>query len=308
MAAAEAGPSRPTARVFFHSLAFVVGFMAVFVLLGASASFLGRLLFDYSTLLQRVGGVMLVVFGMRLMGLDWSRRRWIGAAVVVALITAILASGLLIQGRIESGPYMANWIADSVMLGLVVLAGAGWTTTQQIILAVGAGALNYLASFDDLVPRLVASLLITLIVIFLNRADFFYAEVKLELESVDPARTRHQARGGYLRSLLFGVVFAAGWTPCVGPILAGILVLASQLQTVGQGILLLVAYSLGLGIPFLVVGLAFGPLSRSLRKVNRYLGVVSLVSGVLLVLMGIFIFTDSLTFLAQYGTFFQLEY
>jgi cytochrome c-type biogenesis protein len=82
---------------------------------------------------------------------------------------------------------------------------------------------------------------------------------------------------------------------------------ASQLQTVGQGVLLLVAYSLGLGIPFLVVGLAFGPLSQQLRKMSRYLGVVSVVSGVLLVLMGILIFTNSLTFLAQYGDFIELE-
>ena len=83
--------------------------------------------------------------------------------------------------------------------------------------------------------------------------------------------------------------------------------LASQLQTVGQGILLLVAYSLGLGIPFLVVALAFGPLSKSLRNMNRYLGIISIVSGVLLVLMGILIFTGSLTFLAQYGNFIELE-
>jgi cytochrome c-type biogenesis protein len=141
--------------------------------------------------------------------------------------------------------------------------------------------------------------LIVLITVFLNRADLFYTEKKLELKRTD--------QSGYLRSLLFGVVFAAGWTPCIGPILASILVVASQLQTVGQGVLLLVAYSLGLGIPFLLVGLAFGPLSKSLRKMNRYLGVVSVVSGVLLVLMGTLIFTDSLTFLAQYGNFFELE-
>jgi cytochrome c-type biogenesis protein len=149
------------------------------------------------------------------------------------------------------------------------------------------------------VPNLGASLLIALAAFFLNRADFFYAEKKFEIEAA--------GQTGYLRSLLFGVVFAAGWTPCVGPILTAILVVASQLQTVGQGILLLAAYSLGLGVPFLLVGLAFGPLSRSLRKLNRYLGIVSIVSGLLLILMGILIFTDSLSFLAQYGTFIDLE-
>jgi cytochrome c-type biogenesis protein len=83
--------------------------------------------------------------------------------------------------------------------------------------------------------------------------------------------------------------------------------MASQLETVGQGILLLTVYTLGLGIPFLLVGLAFGPLSRWLRRMNRYLGAVSVISGVLLVLMGIFLFTDSLTFLSQYGSFFDFE-
>jgi cytochrome c-type biogenesis protein len=140
--------------------------------------------------------------------------------------------------------------------------------------------------------------LIALVTFFGNRADLFYTEKKLELQ--DTGRT------GYLRSLLFGLVFAAGWTPCIGPILAGILVVASQLQTVGQGILLLLVYSLGLGIPFLLVGLAFGPLSKTLRRMNRYLGLVSVISGGLLVLMGTLVFTNSLTFLARYGSFFEL--
>jgi cytochrome c-type biogenesis protein len=300
VATGEQGETRrETARTFSHALLFVLGFMIVFVLLGASATFIGRVLLDYTVLLRRVGGVLLVVFGMRLMSIGWNRRRWIGAAVVVAVVTFVFDSGLLAQGNIELSGYTIVWLEESVMMGLIVIAGADWGTARQIILAVAAGILNYLASFDALVPNLVASVLIVLITVFLNRADFFYTEKKLELKRTD--------QSGYLRSLLFGVVFAAGWTPCIGPILASILVVASQLQTVGQGILLLVAYSLGLGIPFLLVGLAFGPLSKSLRKMNRYLGVVSVVSGVLLVLMGILIFTDSLTFLARYGNFIELE-
>jgi len=293
------GTRRETARTFLHSLLFVLGFGLVFVLLGASATFIGRFLFDSAILLQRVGGVVLVVFGMRLMAVGWDRRRWIAAAVVVTLATFVLDSGLVAQGRIGFGDYSLIWLQESLMMGLIVLAGADWSTARRVILAAGAGILNFLASFDLLVPNLLASTLITLAVIFLNRADFFYAEKKIELK---PSQ-----QTGYLRSLLFGVVFAAGWTPCVGPILAGILLVASQLETVGQGILLLVAYTLGLGIPFLLVGLAFGPLSRWLRRMNRYLGVISVVSGVLLVLMGVLIFTDSLAFLSRYGSFFELE-
>lgn len=295
----QAGTRRETIRTFLHSLFFVLGFTLVFVLLGASATFLGRLLLDYSVLLQRVGGVLLVVFGMKLMGIGWSKRGWIVAASVVAIVTFVLDSGLLAQGQIEFGEYAIVWLEEAVMMGLVVLAGADWGMARQIILAVGAGTLNFLASFDMLVPNLLTSVLIALVTFFLNRADFFYTEKKIEL--------RQTEQTGYLRSLLFGIVFAAGWTPCIGPILAGILLVASQLDTVGQGILLLIAYSLGLGIPFLLVGLALGPLSKSLRKANRYLGVVSIVSGVLLGLMGILIFTDSLTFLAQYGSFLEIE-
>jgi len=190
-------------------------------------------------------------------------------------------------------------LEEGLLMVAVVLAGAGFGTAVNVGLALVVGVLYFLSSYDTLVPNLVGSLLVAAAAFFLNRADFFYAEKKIELQPT--------GRGGYARSLLFGVVFAAGWTPCVGPILTLILVVASQLDTVGQGILLLVAYSLGLGIPFLLVGLAFGPLSRWLRRMNRYLGIVSIISGLLLVLMGVLIFTGSLGFLSQYGTFFDFE-
>ncbi|MGC8837924.1 MAG: cytochrome c biogenesis CcdA family protein [Anaerolineae bacterium] len=111
---------------------------------------------------------------------------------------------------------------------------------------------------------------------------------------------------GYLSSLLMGVFFSAGWTPCVGPVLAGILLLASQEQTAARGAFLLSAYSLGLGVPFLAVGAAFGPLSGWLRRLNRHLHLVSVVSGLLLIGIGLLIFTDSLRILAAYGTFWDL--
>jgi len=299
LSSAEAGTRRETARTLLHALAFVLGFGLVFILLGASATFVGRFLFDSKILLQRVGGVMLVVFGMRLMAIGWDWKRWSVAAIVAAGATFLLTSGVIVQGEIDLGDYTLVWLMESVMMGLVVLAGADWSTFRRVVLAVAAGVLNYLGSFDAVLPNIIGSSLITLAVVFLNRADFFYAEKKIELKQT--------GQTGYLRSLLFGVVFAAGWTPCIGPILAGILLVASQLETVGHGVLLLAAYTLGLGIPFLLVGLAFGPLSRWLRRLNRYLGIVSIVSGLLLVLMGLFVFTDSLTFLSQYGNLFELE-
>ncbi len=94
------------------------------------------------------------------------------------------------------------------------------------------------------------------------------------------------------RSALVGVFFAAGWSPCVGPILTGIYgVVGSQ---PANGGLLLFCYSLGLGVPFLLVALAFSRASGALRRLNRYYGAISLVSGCFLILIGILLLTNTL--------------
>jgi cytochrome c biogenesis protein CcdA len=222
------------------------------------------------------------------MGIQAKRQVWIALAVVAGLITLLLSASDPLQ-RLEEG----------LLMGAVVLTGAGFALPIQVGLAVAAGLLNFVSSYDALIPKAIASLLIAAVVYFFSGTDLLYAEKRFELKQGQPI--------GYLRSLLVGVIFAAGWTPCIGPILTGILVLAGTLETVGQGILLLAVYSLGLGIPFLLVGLAFAPFSKALRKANRYLGIISVVSGALLVLMGILIFTGSLGVLAQYGAFINLE-
>ncbi|MBN1138668.1 MAG: hypothetical protein JXM73_18930 [Anaerolineae bacterium] len=288
-------PARPLSPLV-HALLFVLGFTAVFVALGASATLLGRLLVSYSLLLQRVGGVLLVVLGMKLMGVQRltrgseqaTRQAWIALAVVAGLVTLLLSASGSLQ-RLEEGLLMAA----------VVLGCAGFAVPVQAVLTLAAGLLNYHSSYDDPIPAVIASLLIAAIVYFFGGTDLLYAEKRFELKQSQPV--------GYLRSLLVGVIFAVGWTPCIGPILAGILLVASTLETVGQGIVLLTVYSLGLGIPFLLVGLAFAPVSKALRKANRYLGVISIVSGALLALMGILVFTGSLGVLAQYGSLFNLE-
>jgi len=295
---ASAG-SRKAPSPFYHALAFVLGFTVVFVLLGASATFLGRFLLDYRLVLQRVGSMLLVIFGMRLMGAGWVRWRWIATALAAALLTFALDSGVLLGEALDLGEHSLTWLADSLMVAGVILAGAEMALTLRIFLGAGAGILNFMASVDELVPRLIASLLIVVLTVVLNRAELFYAEKRIEI--------RRSGQTGLARSFVFGFVFAAGWTPCIGPILTGILIVASQLQTVAQGILFLAAYSLGLGIPFLLVGLAFGPLSKALRRMNRYLGVMSIVSGILLVLLGILLLTDSFAFLARYGSLFDLN-
>lgn len=108
---------------------------------------------------------------------------------------------------------------------------------------------------------------------------------------------RRQAPG-YGRSLLFGVVFAAGWSPCIGPILGGIIGLASTTASVAQGTLLLLAYAAGLAVPFLAVAMGSTWLARRLGWVGRHYRAVSLVSGALLVGLGVLMVTNLLARLA----------
>jgi cytochrome c-type biogenesis protein len=103
---------------------------------------------------------------------------------------------------------------------------------------------------------------------------------------------------GYLRSLLIGVVFSLGWIPCVGPILGGILALAASSQTAWQGVYLLLAYCLGLGLPFVVVGLALGAASPAIRWLSRHAFVTSVVAAVLLITVGILMLTGYLEYLS----------
>jgi cytochrome c-type biogenesis protein len=101
-----------------------------------------------------------------------------------------------------------------------------------------------------------------------------------------PLRT---GKPGYATSFVVGVIFALGWTPCVGPILAGILALAAQSGTLRAGVLLLAVYSLGLSLPFLALGIAFDRLTPLLARLRRWSRLIETLTGLLLVLMGVMI-------------------
>jgi cytochrome c-type biogenesis protein len=105
---------------------------------------------------------------------------------------------------------------------------------------------------------------------------------------------------GFLGSFVVGLSFAFGWTPCIGPILASILAVASQQETIGQGVVLLVFYSAGLGIPFLLTGVSLTVFYKVFDKFKRHLHKVEVVGGVLLVVFGILIFTNYLTIVSAY--------
>jgi cytochrome c-type biogenesis protein len=178
-----------------HSLCFVLGFSAIFIILGASVGLIGTTLTAHSNLLRQIGGGLIIAFG-------------------VFLIVADKLPWLNYEKRLSP--------------------------------TIGSN------------PR-------------------------------------------YVRSILIGAAFALGWTPCIGPILGAILTLAWSSQTAGQGAFLLAIYSLGLGIPFIIIGLVWGAITPLWKGINRHLGTISIVSGVLLIVIGILMLMGQLSWLSQFA-------
>ena len=291
-------------KTFLHSLAFVAGFTLIFTLLGASVGLLGnRVLEDMLPLIVRVGAILLVVFALQVAHLNLKYWQWGVFALIIAGLTYWMGASLFQQ---------SNRILGAVLMGLVVLAGAGWDRLILAVLALIGGALSWLISdygsfFYDgqsfyAALRILETALVIALIYFGNYTNVFDREMRMDMGG--------NRLGGvsYLRSGVVGVVFAAGWTPCIGPILASILLLASQSQTVGQGALLLFVYSLGLGIPFLIAGALFSRLTAYLPKFYKHLPTISIISGLLLILIALLMFTGSLARLSQVGFLFEGVY
>ncbi len=156
-----------------------------------------------------------------------------------------------------------------------------------IFVALGASAsvLGVLLRTHLLLLHHVAGLLIVLFGLHTSgvlRVSWLYRERRAH---VDPT-----TGVGLGRSAALGLAFAAGWSPCIGPMLGSILLLAGNVATLGQGVLLLVAYSAGLGLPFLLAAAFVQGLAERLRRVNRYFGAINLVAGALLILMGVMVY------------------
>lgn len=195
---ADLQAEHPTHKVrqqtILHTLLFIAGFTVVFVLLGASATYIGGFLQEHMALLRQVGGALIIIFGIHVTGL-----------VPLAL--------LLGEKRV----------------------------------------------------------------------------------------TIHRKPAGYLGSFLVGLAFAAGWTPCIGPILASILMVAATEDTVWQGIALLLTYSLGLAIPFFLSSLAMHQFLVIFNRFKKYIRMLEITTGIFLIIVGILVFTNSLTILQRWA-------
>ncbi len=187
--------------VMVHSVLFVSGFTVIFLLMGASASFLGQFFLIYEDWIARIGGVIIIVLGLHLAGV-------------------FRIAPLMREKRVH--------LSDK------------------------------------------------------------------------PA--------GHIGTLAVGAAFGAGWTPCIGPVLGAILGLAGTSETVWQGTGLLLAYSAGLAIPFLLAALALDSFLKVFRRFRRWIPVVEKASGVLLILLGLLLVTGNFTLLASWLNQFTPEW
>jgi cytochrome c-type biogenesis protein len=190
----ESGDAELRRTTLIHSLLFVAGFSSIFLALGASASLLGQVLREYQLWIARIGGVIVLLFGLHLLGLTPVR----------------------------------------------------WLQRER--------------------------------------------RMHLERKPV-----------GYIGSFLVGVTFGAGWTPCIGPILGGILTFAATRQTLGEGVQLLAFYSAGLAVPFILSAVGFTWFLATFKRLRRHIVWVERASGALLVIVGLLLLSGQFTMLASWA-------
>ena len=183
-----------------------------------------------------------------------------------------------------------------VLNSLLFIAGF-----SSVFIAFGASASllgQVLITYQDHIRRFGGALIVVfgLYLLGILNLNFLKMEHRFQFRS-RPA--------GYVGSFLIGVAFAAGWTPCVGPVLGSILLYASTTDSLVSGVVLLTSYSLGLGLPLFLTALGVDRFLAYFKQARAYLWGVSTVSGVLLVVVGVMVYANSLTmvtsFLERYG-------
>jgi cytochrome c-type biogenesis protein len=206
---------------------------------------------------------------------------------VLPLVPGYIAN---LAGSSMTASKTSPWITFSHALSFVI----GFSLVFILLGALAGQVGAFSSAYMPLLYKIAGGLLILfgLHLIGVFRIPFLYYEKRLSYPKGNTP--------SYLRSFLIGSAFSLGWIPCVGPILGGILALAWTSQTVWQGVYLLSAYSLGLGVPFLILGLAFAPATGYLKRLNRHLNIISVISGVLLIVIGVLIFTNNLVELNKY--------
>lgn len=166
-----------------------------------------------------------------------------------------------------------------------------------VFMALGATASllgQLVREYFDILRWAAAALIIAMGLHFLGviRIGFLYRQFRADAGSTSNV--------GYVGSFVIGLAFAFGWTPCVGPVLAAILFTAAGQQTAWQGAGLLFVYGVGMTLPFVLAALFIAPFMRWARRFRKHLGLVEKLMGLLLVLFGVLIATNSVNIIAQW--------
>lgn len=267
---------------FLHGVFFVLGFTLFFVSFGlltaAASSFLTTIGIDIPTVITRLGGLAIILFGLYVM--NWLNPvfRWLQS----------LTQSWQDEGN-RLAPLVFTVLVGGGLFGYLFWAfGATlpWSLAWALLTWLGLAALfrkplNEAAGLSDFWRRAV------------QRVQYALAS---DTRKLDFQRDEKQ---GYFSSLGMGVVFSAGWTPCIGPVFGGVLSLAAQSAASGDSLLpaamMLTAYSMGLGIPFLLAALAFNQSVSVMNRVKRHMHTVEMVSGLLLIVIGVAVLTGGLT-------------
>jgi cytochrome c-type biogenesis protein len=165
-----------------------------------------------------------------------------------------------------------------------------------VFIALGASASvigKFLFRNSNLISKLAGALVI---VIGLHTMGVFripFLEAEKRVHTTTKPKT-------LLGAILVGMAFGFGWTPCIGPILSGILLLAGSRETIREGVVMLAVYSLGLGIPFILTALAINRFFAASGRIRHHYHKIELVSGGLLVMIGVLLFTDQMTLIVRY--------
>jgi cytochrome c-type biogenesis protein len=135
-------------------------------------------------------------------------------------------------------------------------------------------------------------------IIIIGFGIFLLLASKINKLNIEKKFIPKRSKASYPLSFVFGLAFAAGWTPCVGPILGTILTLAATTPSVAFNLLLV--YSLGLGIPFILIGIFFSRANKIIRSMSKHLKYYNLILGGFIIILGVLVFTNQLAYIANF--------
>jgi len=230
----------------------------------------------------------------------------------LSLVFIVLGSsvGLLGSYFVEDHQREFEQVAGLVLMvmGTVLIPAYGRRSPMKsaLLLLVLAGAFLLLGEVADLRGERVrlAALGVTFLFAWLKFSGYIRLSFLQRTFEIDTSRVRSV---GYARSAVVGGAWALGWTPCIGPILGAILTLAGTSGEPIVGFYLLTAYSIGLSVPFLVTGLALSDANRFLKKITPFAPAIEVAAGIMLIGVGLFLWSGRLTALNEYFGFAQFN-